>query len=199
MALMGFREYARHRRVTLRAVQKAINAGRIKVTPDKKIDSAQADRDWVEKTDPGKQSLLYSAGPTDTPPRAEAGMVAGPDVADDAASGSSEQAVDKAGDSAAYREHRATRERINAERAQIELDQLKGSLIDLEEAKRLAYTAFRTLRDAVLNVPTRIKDQCAAESDAFRVEQLIEAELVAALNTFDLARVTRETDDDDAD
>lgn len=97
----------------------------------------------------------------------------------------------------AYREHRANRERLRAEKDQLELDQLRGRLIDLDEAKRLAFTAFRSLRDAVLNVPARIKDQCAAETDAFKVEQLIEAELTAALDAFDPAKVLREPDDDD--
>lgn len=98
---------------------------------------------------------------------------------------------------AAFREHRANRERLRAEKDQLELDQLRGRLIDLDEAKRLAFTAFRSLRDAVLNVPARIKDQCAAEADAFKVEQLIEAELTAALDAFDPAKVLREPDDDD--
>lgn len=98
---------------------------------------------------------------------------------------------------AAYRRHRADRERVRSEREQLELDQLRGKLIDLEEAKRLAFTAFRSLRDAVLNVPARVKDQCAAESDSFKVEQLIEAELTAALDAFQPAKVLREQDDDD--
>ena len=98
---------------------------------------------------------------------------------------------------AAYRRHRSERERVRSEREQLELDQLRGKLIDLDEAKRLAFTAYRGLRDAVLNAPARVKDQCAAETDSFKVEQLIEAELTAALDAFDPAKVLREQDDDD--
>jgi hypothetical protein len=203
MALMGYREYARHRKVTLRAVQKAIEAGRIKVTADKKIDSDQADRDWDANTDPAKQSLLYSAGPghRNAAPQAEAGLASGAGAgADDPSAPASEDDTDDVDENnAAYREHRANRERIRAEREQIELDELKGSLIGVEEAKRLAFTAFRSLRDAVLNVPARIKDQCAAETDGFMVEQLIEAELTKALGGFDPTKVLRDSDDDDAD
>jgi hypothetical protein len=189
MAQMGFREYARHRGVALRAVQKAIEAGRIKtvlVDGRAKIDSDQADREWAQNTDLAKQSLLHGTGPL--PPQ---------DADDDdpiVDTGTSGNA-----DTEAYRKARAERERIRVEREQLELDQLRGQLIDLEEAKRLAFTAFRALRDAVLNVPARIKDQVAVESDAFRVEQLIETELAAALDKFDTARVLRDDDDDEAD
>lgn len=54
--LMGFREYARHRGVTLRAVQEAIHSGRIGTIRDskgrKRIDGPRADRSWRENTNP---------------------------------------------------------------------------------------------------------------------------------------------------
>lgn len=100
--------------------------------------------------------------------------------------------------SAIYRLHRAENERLKSERAQIELDQLRGSLIDRELANRLAFTAYRSLRDAVLNVPARVKDECAAQADAFQVEQLLERELTAALASFDPTKVLREVEDDES-
>lgn len=55
----------------------------------------------------------------------------------------------------------------------------------------------------MLNVPARVKDQCAAQTDAFAIEQLIEAELFSALQSLDPDRVLIESesdgDDDDAD
>lgn len=102
-----------------------------------------------------------------------------------------------AGDTSEYRQARATRERVNAERAQIELDQLRGRLIDLADAKRLAFTAFRSIRDAVMNVPARVAAQCAVETDAMRIEQLIEADLTAALTRFDPEKLLSESNDDD--
>lgn len=53
--LMGLREYARHRGVTLKAVQKAIQEGRIEVVlidGAKKIDPKKADAMWTERTTP---------------------------------------------------------------------------------------------------------------------------------------------------
>lgn len=101
-------------------------------------------------------------------------------------------------DTAAFRSARAARERTNAERAQLELEQLRGNLIPLADAQRLAFTAFRTLRDAVLNVPARVKDQAAAMTDPLLVERLIEDELTATFKRFDeTSLVTEPAEDDD--
>lgn len=102
-------------------------------------------------------------------------------------------------DSADYRQARAEREQIRRDRERLELQRLQGQLIDLGEATRLAFTAFRSLRDAALSVPARIRDQCAAESDPMVVEKLIESEIEGAFTRFDPSKVLNESDDDDAD
>ena len=207
MALMGFREYARHRKVTLRAVQKAIEAGRIAVVGEgaqRKIESDQADRDWLANTDPAAQSLLYSAGPEttagglNTTPEAEAGMAAGPGAAESAAPGISEPddppPADQTGE---YRIERAKRERIRREREEIELEEIRGNYVPLAEAELTVFTAFRTLRDAILQVAARVKDRCAAITDPFMVEQVIEAEISATFARFDPAKMVQTSAADD--
>ena len=131
--LMGQREYARHRGCALRAVQKAIEANRIslvEVDGAKKIDSEQADRDWLARTDPAKQSLLNSAGPA-TVSHSPSERLHGERAADDEKLPGDEplpdertEAEDPADDphTAAYRQARAERERIRVGREQIELD-----------------------------------------------------------------------------
>ncbi|WP_428421946.1 hypothetical protein [Methylibium sp.] len=204
MAFMGFREYARHRKCALSAVQKAVAAGRI-VTVDvagkPKIDSDQADRDWRLHTDPAKQSLLHSAGPD-----AELPLDEPDDDLDDAAAeepaaapGAAPAPTDP--HTLSYRRSRAETESIRVQRAQIELDQLRGRLVDKDEVARLRFTEFRSLRDRLGNVGTRIKDACAAETDPLLVEQLIDGEVSAALADFASQVLTRgvmqDTDDDD--
>lgn len=100
-------------------------------------------------------------------------------------------------DTAAFRAARARRERVNADRAELELDQLRGSLVPLEDAQRLVFTAFRSLRDQVLNVAPRLKDQMAAMTDAMAIERLLEDELGAVLGSFDPSRALSDTADDD--
>lgn len=192
MAMMGQREYSRHRKCALRAVQKAIEAGRIKtvlVGTRQMIDSDQADRDWQAHTDPAKQSMLKSAGPS------PAAAPAGGDPA--AAAVGDEKAAADEETSTAYREARASREELRLQREQYEFEQLRGQLIDVDEARRLAFTAFRSLRDNLLNIPARLKDQMAAETDALRIEQLLDAELTEALTKFDPGQVVTEVEDED--
>jgi hypothetical protein len=199
MAMMGYREYSRHAGVTLRAVQKAIEAGHIRVTDAKKIDSDQADRNWRDSKDvqraavsilPGKSQAAAAPGhqknrvPVAAPPRLEDGD-------DDQAPAEDE------GDTSAteYRTHRAQREKFSALKQELEYKQLAGELISVDEAKRIAYTAFRGIRDSVLNVPTRLKDQLAALDDPHQCERLIESALSAALAGVDVGKLLHETDE----
>jgi phage terminase Nu1 subunit (DNA packaging protein) len=103
----------------------------------------------------------------------------------------------RADDGEDYRRARAAREQTRAEREALELEQLRGKLIAVDEAARIAFTAFRGLRDAIESVPARVKDALAAESDPFRLEQTLSAELAAVLGAFDPATAVSERDDDD--
>ncbi len=187
--MMGYREYSRHRGVTLRAVQKAIEAGRIVVTVDKKIDSVVADRDWDANTDASRVAVAI------TKKKSNASALA----ATEGGGSDDDEVGDFASDKTAirYREHRATREEFQAKKQELEYNQLAGLVINVDDARRIAYTSFRVLRDAVLNVAPRIKDQLAAESDAHACEQLLEAELVAALQSVDIAKLLVDQDERD--
>lgn len=188
MSLLSYRAYARHRGVTLGAVQKAIKAGRIKTVMSETngrpmIDPESADRDWEANTDESKRSLLFrpdgQPGQHTTlqePPEPDAPL---PD------------------DNQAYREARAQREQLKLKRETLELQEFEGSLINVDEARRMAFTAFRALRDQILNVPARVKDQCAASDDALQIEQMIEGELTAVLAEFDVSKVTQDADEQD--
>lgn len=74
MALMGIREYARHRKAnglkggTLRAVQKALLSGRIVATADKRIDAPAADLLWAATTDQALQRGVPAGSTAAAPP-----------------------------------------------------------------------------------------------------------------------------------
>lgn len=192
--LMGFREYARHRGCALQAVQKAIADGRISTVEDaagkRKIDQEAADAAWARHTDAGKRSLLFGDGPT-----ADAAEVA---IGGEEGGRGTDDGAGDAGMSSEYREARAGRETLRLERERIELDQLRGRVISLAEASHAVFSAFRSLRDRVLNTPSRVKHQLAAETDAERCEQLLETELRAALE-FDPKAALRLADGDEED
>lgn len=195
---MGYRQYARHRGVTLGAVQKAIRDGRIFVNANNKIDSEVADRDWAANTDSSRVSMTVTE-PSRSPvqqsialqPPDQAQQAVPPAGADegegDDVTGSDRVATE-------YREHRTTREQFQALKQKLEYEQLVGSLINVDEAKRIAYTAFRSLRDAVMNVAPRIKDQLAAMTDPHEVEQILERELAAALSGIEIGKLLTDQD-----
>jgi len=191
---MGYRAYARHRGVTLGAVQKAIRDKRIHLNANNKIDSEAADRDWKQNTDvsrvavnvlaPVQQSIpLAPPDDADTPPaagKADADEVTGTDrVANE------------------YREHRSERERYQALKQKLEYEQLVGKLIDVDEARRIAYTSFRSLRDAVVNITPRVKDQLAAISDPDEIERILDREHHAALSGMDVAKLLKDQDQEE--
>lgn len=177
--------------LSVREMAAALGVSKSQVARDKgdgmPMASADAARQWRAE----HRDLSRSVdGRLDAPAAAEPGMAAAAPAA---------AAATEAGDSAEYRLARAERERTSADRARLELDQLRGRLIDVEEASRLAFTSFRAIRDALLNVPARVASQAAVETDPLKVEQLIEAELTAVLSRFDAEKLLADTDDEDED
>ena len=68
-------------------------------------------------------------------------------------------------------------------------------MINVDDARRIAFTSFRAIRDSVLNVAARIKDQLAAETDPHVCEELLERELSAALASVDVGKLNAEVED----
>jgi hypothetical protein len=192
MAKLGQRAFARHVGVTLHAVQKAIKSGRITVDEEGKIDAESATIAWRRNTDETRKSFADLSRSN----RATAAEESLPPADSDDGDFPADAPKDDPS-LARYRESRAAREQTRHERELIELDRLRGSLIDVSEAQRIGYTAFRTLRDAVLNVPVRVKDLLAAETDATRVEMMLDRELTAALAAIDFAAMMNDQDPDD--
>jgi len=151
------------------------------------VDSVEAARSWrLHHLDAGRaKAARLSMQTPATPPAIEPDDAPAPD------------------DSSEYRADRARRERIRADREQLELDQLRARLVDKDEVARLRFTEFRALRDSLGNVGARIKDACAAEPDPLRCEALINDEVGVVLGAFAdqvLTRgVTLDADDDEPD
>lgn len=190
--LMGYREYARHRGVSLGAVQKALRAGRINANADKKIDAAVADREWDVNTDASR--IAVSAVEVATPLAQKEISFAAP-AGEESDKPAAEELTGSDNNASRYRESRASREFYVAAKQKLEYEQLLGQLINVDEAKRIAFTSFRAIRDSVLNVAARIKDQLAAESDPHVCEELLERELSAALASVDVGQLNAEVED----
>lgn len=190
--LMGYREYARHRGVSLGAVQKALRAGRINANADKKIDAAVADREWDVNTDASR--IAVSAVEAATPLAQKEISFAVP-AGEEADKPVAEELTGSDKSASEYRENRSKREYYVAAKHQLEYEQLLGQLINVDDAKRIAFTSFRAIRDSVLNVAARIKDQLAAETDPHVCEELLDRELSAALASVDVGQLVAESED----
>jgi hypothetical protein len=188
---------------TIRQLADLLGVSKSQVARDKALgmpmDDADAARAWrrqqhdLSRTADGRIDRPATAS---TPSRAGAGPgegLPGP------AAVAEDDAPDDDTDTAQFRAARARRERVNADRAELELEELRGRLVELKEAQRLVFTAFRSLRDQVLNVAPRVKDQLASMTDAAAIERLLEDELGAVLGGFNPSQALTDTEDDAPD
>ena len=190
MPEMSQRAFARHMNVALNSVQKAIKAGRISLNGNGKIDSEAAEAAWRRNTDESRRSFedLSRA----TPALSSASLPPSSSDDDDFPAGASNEDPHMA----KYRAARAHREETRLERERMELARELGNTLALADAQRIAFTAFRTVRDNVMNVPVRVKDIIAAEDSPARIESILEEELARALSSVDVDTLMQDQDGD---
>ena len=155
MPLLSIRAYAKHRKVSHTAVQKALKLGRIQQTPDGLIDSDQADRDWQRNSSPvnaPKSTVPTSASNERT--------IGGP----------------------TYAQSRAVRELYLAKLAKIDFEERSSKVVSRDEVTVQAFTKARTIRDNLLNIPDRLASMLAAESDPTQVHEILTEEIRKALD-----------------
>ncbi|WP_341674966.1 hypothetical protein [Niveibacterium sp. SC-1] len=185
--LMGYREYAEHRKArglggtTLRAVQKAIETGRITTVADEKgrakIDPEVADIQWTRHTD-----TLQSA-------RANAPRLAA--VGSGAAAqgtGGADGGGEEGGNP--YWVAKTRREQAEAAKAEIELHRLAESLVPRADVHRAAFEAGRLLRDMILAVPAKVAAEIASLTDPATIERRLREELRRPLDQ--VSKILRE-------
>jgi hypothetical protein len=189
---MGYREYARYRKCTLQAVQKAIQTGRIEALPGKKIDPMDADVKWAAATDPALQRKEPPPAPppavlslldgtmqmapelarrpewTDWPEPWPPPMVVKAEVAP-AAAGNVVQ-MDT------YLAAKTERERAEAEMAKDALMKARGKLIDADEARRVWTAIGRMFSQARENLPTQLAPKLVGKTDLTEIEIVIRRE-----------------------
>jgi pyruvate/2-oxoglutarate dehydrogenase complex dihydrolipoamide acyltransferase (E2) component len=157
MPLLSLRAYAKHRGVSLAAVQKAIHSGRITPTADGLIDSDRADAEWSAKTRPGqRRARAAPAQPRETAEAPAAGLD--------------------------YFRARAIRESYLARLAKIEFEERIAKVVDRDEVQVVAFTRGRVVRDNMLNIADRVAATLAAESDVDRVHRILSDEIRMALD-----------------
>lgn len=162
MAAVSLRAYAKHRGVTLKAVQKAIQSGRIQTTADGKIDADQADADWERNTGPKVRRTAASPPPAATIEQSR------PEPA--------------AGGTLDYAKARAIIAHYEARLAKIDYEERIKKLVNADEVSVAGFNLFRMFRDRMLNIPDRVVGALIAEiREALRAAG-IDPELVKAID-----------------
>ena len=173
--------YAAHRkRAGLRgqshvAVLKAIQSGRltersaVKVGDRWEIDPTEADREWADSTD----STRGGDAPIRAPEPAARPQVESEDAG--------LQNVPNRNIS------RAIREAYMARLARVEFERETGARVLADDVRKEAFEQGRRLRDALMNIPDRISNELAAQSEPHLVHLALSEAIRDALDTF-LAR-----------
>jgi hypothetical protein len=182
MEPMSLRAYARHRGVSLRAVQKAIQSGRIAAREDGRLDAEVADANWTRNTAPRPRPVSKPGSP---PKKADA-EPASPQSArhhsDPPRRDPTEPPRLESG--LEYSKARAVRESYLARLAKIDFEERTEKLVSRDEMQVAAFNRYRTFRDGMLNIPNRLAAVLAAETDPRRVHELLSTEIRKVLTEF---------------
>ena len=170
-------EYARHRKArglpggSREAVRKAVDEGRIS-TINGSIDPAVADIQWEQNTrarlSPQAVAPAPAAAPGDGAGQAAADLQPGAAVS---ASANGAGPVDKG-----YADARARREHAEAELAEIEAAQARGSMVLRDDVDRAFFEMFRETRDRLASCARRLAAEVSSIGTAEACEEVIDRE-----------------------
>lgn len=177
--LLSLRAFGAALGVSRQAVQQALKAGRL--TPaaaerddrgEWKVDLEKGRAEWEAWTDPSKRRGKSQGRPPsstkNTPSMFESGATA-------------EQAQQRMTHALAS----TRRVDLDAQLKELELEQLRGNLVDKREIQREAFRLGRLLRDRLQSIPDRVSAQAAALDKAAQVHELLSGEIARALEALE--------------
>ena len=172
---VSLREYARRRGVSHVAVMKAIKAGRLTPEPDGTLDPAKADAQWDARTDPARAP----EPPEDEPEQADETSAA--DTPAERRPTAAEPALQGA---ATFTQARTAHEIAKAQRTRIQVQRLRGEVVDRAQATAEVFRLARRERDAWVNWPARVAALMAAELgvEPHAMQKILEAHVREHLN-----------------
>ena len=161
--LMKLREYARHRRCHLQAVQYAVRVGRIRTDENGLIDAEIADLAWQANT-------------------REAMPACAPRVIHDA--GEAAVGVTAPVPGMSFAEARRLRMIYDAQLCKLELDARAAELVSRAEVESAASRCFHLLRDACFSRLLKLAARLTVENDERTIHDLLTAEIRRVLEDF---------------
>ena len=185
MEPMSLRAYARHRGVSLRAVQKALKSGRISTREDGRLDAEVTDANWARNTAPRPQPSSTPAAARPAKPMAPPQSVHHHSETQRPEAQRREPAEPPRLESGLeYSKARAVRESYLARLAKIDFEERTEKLVSADEVRVASFNRFRQFRDGMLNIPDRLAAVLAAESNPRQVHELLATEIRKALLEF---------------
>jgi phage terminase Nu1 subunit (DNA packaging protein) len=160
---VSIRAYARHRAeqglpgTSHKAVQKAVAAGRIRLTADGQVDVEEADRLWAARTDEGHRRNPAQEPSRPVPPPRPAR--AAPPESPPASSHLPPEDTSGAGQPPDYQESRARREAAEAGLAELELAQEQKKLLPAADVEARLVKVFADCKNKLRGVPSRARQQ----------------------------------------
>lgn len=182
-------EYATARGWSAAYVTKLKRAGRLVLTPGGKVNVEATDRLIENTRDParGGDRRAATSEPQQDGVVPHAGATAGSRKAG-------------AGGGVGSYDDAARRERMaKAQIAELELAEMAGLLIRRDQVERVVFALARRAQDALLSMSERLAGAVAAESDAFRCGELIDAEARKIASTMASINVVGEDDDEEGE
>ncbi len=172
MSLISLRAYARHRGVSLAAVQKAIAANRISTIPDSKgrnkIDATVADIQWAKNTRPDQQER----GSLKDFEKTQADLASMQDDGDDAAPGATNLLSTE----------KAETEGVRRQLLELQLQQKLGALVRVDDIERAMTSKLKAANEALNSLADRLAPVLAAETDVDQVDKILRTEIRRAMN-----------------
>ena len=181
---MSLRGYARHRGVSLRAVQKALKSGRISAREDGRLDADVADANWASNTAPRPQPASRPTKATANPAQPAAAPQSAHHHAVTPIPAREPNEPPRLESGLEYSKARAVRESYLARLAKIDFEERTEKLVSADEVRVTSFNRFRQFRDGMLNIPDRLAAVLAAESNPRQVHELLATEIRKALTEF---------------
>jgi hypothetical protein len=184
--LLTQKEYAEHRGCSAVAVHKAVKAGRISLIGDK-IDPDVADIQWKRNTrarvstrPPAQQHVAPAIQPA-TPDLVDAAGAGAPAPDGKPGEGGSDIPAGERGalqtTDPRYLESRSSREEAESRRAWLKLQEEEGALVRVDQVKAELAALLAPVREALMQLGARLAPLLAPQSDAGRIQTIIEAEM----------------------
>ena len=177
---LSIRAYARHRGVSHTAVSKAIQAGRITLGADGKINPEVADAEWERNTLPSQNLGNPSGNLNGNLKKTTAQVSTRAEVAREVA-----PTLEPRTSGPDYQTSRAIREAYAARLAKLEYEERSGKLISKNEVDVKTFQLARQLRERIQQIPRKVAPQIVAavvaNPDPREVEELLDEAIREAL------------------